>query len=556
MRQIPRLSLLALTFLASAFAQPKIGGIVNVASYASATVGNNVIAQGSIFVVFGTGMGPATIAYASSPLPTSFPDANGTSIAISSGGQVLNAYIVYTLDRQVAAILPSGTPVGEASVTLSYNGQTSAAAKITVVKSRLGVFTANSQGTGPAAAQHGTDSSPILLTAAAQPGEVIVIYGTGLGAISGPDNVAPGGVQVGSNVTVNIAGKVVTPDYAGRSPSFAGLDQINFKIPADVATGCYIPAEVTASGQPSNLFYLSIGSGSSTCAHPLGLSADALARLDAGGTINTGLFLMLRAVVQGLGAEGAGGLFETADANAVFQLFSRILVAFGGYNYPVASGSCAILDTVDPVGGFAVPDFATLGGKELQAGPALSLAGTNGKSAVIPRQIPDTGGYLNVFFTTLGKGTWTLSGTGGADVGAFASNTDLPDDLMWTNNGNLSNPPREELTIAWTGGATTAQSVVTILGASVVVNPADPSKSRGKQFYCNAPATAGRFVVPKEIVLQLPSSNANPGEVAFATLGIFSGGGSVFTAPLTSGAKFDGAFLSYGEAHTIGVKFQ
>src|SRR5579864_2558398 len=187
--QTVRLFLATLLVVGSAIAQPKIGSIVNAASFATTPsgsnnkpIGNHVIAQGSIFVVFGIGMGPAALTFAPGlPLPTSVPAANGTSIAISSGGQKVGAYIVYTSALQVAAILPSTTPVGTASVTLTYNGQTSAAYTISVVQSRLGMFTANQQGNGPAAAQHGVDSSPLMLTKAARPGETVVLYGTGLG---------------------------------------------------------------------------------------------------------------------------------------------------------------------------------------------------------------------------------------------------------------------------------------------------------------------------------------------------------------------------------------
>lgn len=568
MRLIAHLVLLSLIFAITAVGQPAIGGIVNAASYAAAPldsnnnpIGNNNVSQGSIFVIFGTNMGPAALVQASSlPLQTGLPDANGTSVTISSGGQNVSAYMIYTSAGQVAAILPSNTPTGSAAVTVSYNGQTSKAATINVVKTQFGLFTQNSQGNGPAIAQvFGSSNTPSLmaLTSPAQPGNTLVIYGTGLGAISGPDNQPPGAVPVGSNVTVNIAGMVTPASYAGRSPNFPGLDQVNFVLPANAPTGCYIPAEVTASGRPSNLFYLSIASaGSAACTHPLGLPASALQKLDAGGTVNTGLFLMLRAVVLGVPAEGAGGLFETANANSVFQLYNRILFSFGGYNYPVASGSCAVLDTIDPPAGFNVPDFTTLGGTELKAGAVLNLNGTNGNSAVIPRMIPDTGGYLTVFFSTLGKGTWTLTGSGGADVGSFTAKTDVPDDLVWTNSGNFASPPRTDLTITWSGGNLNAQSLVTVYGASVVVNPNDPSLSRGKQFFCNAPASAGKFVVPASVTSQLPSSNVGAGEVSFGQLGIYSGNGSTFSAPLSSGATFDGGFLAYGEAQTLSVKYQ
>jgi len=249
-------------------------------------------------------------------------------------------------------------------------------------------------------------------------------------------------------------------------------------------------------------------------------------------------------------------LFETVDANGAFQLYNRIQFSFGGYSLPVPSGSCAVLDTIDPPVGFNIPDFTTLQGKELKGADFLNLAGTNSNSAVIPRMTPDTGGYLTVFFGTLGKGTWTLTGTAGPDVGAFSGSTTLPDNLIWTNAGNFSNPPRADLTITWTGGAQ-GQSLVTLLGASVVLNTSDPTKSRGAIFYCNAPAGDGKFLIPSAITQQLPSSNGlAANEVYFGQLGIYAGGGSTFTAPLISGAKFDGAYLAYGEAQTISVKFQ
>jgi uncharacterized protein (TIGR03437 family) len=558
--------LLALAFVlvSSAVGQPVIGGVVSNASYAQAAkdssgtpIGNNLIAQGSIFAVFGSGMGPATIAYAGLPLPTSLPDANGTSIAVTSGGKTVSAYMVYTVAGQLAAIMPSTAAIGDATVTVTYAGKTSAPAKITVVKSQLGIFTANAQGTGPAAAQHGADSSAIQLTTAAKPGETIVLYGTGLGPIPGADNVPPGAVQVGSNVIVTVAGKVVTPDYAGRSPSFAGLDQINFKIPTDVTTGCYVPVSVTASGQVSQDFVLSIAGAGSVCTHPLGLTQSSLATLDSGGTVNVGLFQMLRAFLAVLGGsiEGAGGLFDNVNSNGVFQMYNRIPVAFGAVPYPAALNGCVAIDQSNTGSGFMAPDFSLIGGKELIADPVvLSASGPGNAQSNVLRQ--DTGGYLSVFLPPiLGPGSWTSSGSGGADVGAFNAKITLPDNLDWTNRGNFSTVPQSDLTITWSGGNTSANPVLTVFGNSTIVNATDPSKSRAKSFYCAAPASAGRIVVPAAIRQQIPSSTTAAGETAFASLGITTGGFAPFTAPLTKGT-LDAGSIAYGEAIVLSVKYQ
>jgi uncharacterized protein (TIGR03437 family) len=558
-----RISLVILLGIGSLFAQPKIGSVVNNASYLTAPqdsknnpIGNPVIAQGSIFVVFGTGIGPATLTYpAGLPLPTAVPASNGTSISISSGGQKMDAFIVYTSALQVGAILPSNTPAGTASVTLTYNGQTSAPFKISVVQSRLGIFTSNVQGTGPAAAQHGTSSAPITLTKAAQPGEVVIIYGTGLGPISGPDNVAPGSVQVGSNVTVTVGGKTITPQYAGRAPQFAGEDQINFQLPADVPTGCYVPMSITASGQVSQDVVLPIAKGGNTaCTHIFGFSESSLATLDSGGTVNIGLFQVLRGYAPALGGavEGAGGLFDNANANSVFNLYNLIPVAYGAVSYPAPLNSCVVIDQAITSGGFNLPAINQIGGRELLANPiTLAINGPGGANDNILHATG--GGYVSPFIPPiLGPGSWTISGLAGADVGAFNATITLPDDLNWTNAGNFSSVPQADLTIVWSGGTAPSNPVVTVYGNSTIVNPADPSKSRAKSFYCAAPAAAGKFVVPASVRQQLPS--AQSGEKSFGTLGITTGGFASFTAPLIKGT-LDAGVIDYAEAYVLSVSY-
>ena len=552
----------------SAVAQPTIGGIVNGASYAVSPtdssgnpIGNNNVAQGAIFVVFGTNMGPTSLVQASGlPLGTSLPASNGTSVSITSGGQTVSAFLIYSSALQLAAILPSNAPIGAATVTVSYNGQTSAPASINVVQSAFGLFTQNSEGNGPIIAQvYVGTAAPVLmgLTAPAHPGDTMVIVGTGLGAISGPDNMPPGAVQVGSNVIVTIGGIQVTPTYAGRTPQFPGEDQINFVVPANVPTGCYVPASVTASGQVSQDIVLSIApAGTSTCVHPFGLSASQLAKLDSGGTLNIGLFQVLRAFIAALGGsiEGTGGLFDNVNANGAFQMYNRILVAFGAVSYPAPLNGCVVIPQQNTGGGFTVPNFTAIGGTELVADPLLlTMNGPGNASGNVLRQT--TGGYLGTFLPPiLGPGSWTLTGNGGVDVGAFNANITLPANLNWTNAGNFMTVPRSALTITWSGGNLSSSSVVTIFGNSTVINVQDPSKTRAMSFYCEAPASASSFMVPASITQQLPSSTTAAGETAYGTLGITTGNVGSFTAPLTKGT-LDAGVIAYGEAYVLSVKY-
>jgi hypothetical protein len=96
--------------------------------------------------------------------------------------------------------------------------------------------------------------------------------------------------------------------------------------------------------------------------------------------------------------------------------------------------------------------------------------------------------------------------------------------------------------------------VVTVFGNSTVLNVKDPSKTRAKSFYCAAPASASKFVVPASVVQQLPSSTTADGETAYGALGITTGGLGTFTAPLTKGT-LDAGVMAYGEAYVLSVKY-
>ncbi len=179
-------------------------GVKNAASYANPALPNGAIAQGSIFNVFGSNMGPASLAYASTlPLPTTL---SGTQVSVTVTGSTVQCFMIYTSAGQVAAILPSTTPVGTGTITVSYNGAASATAPIKVATSSFGIFTINQQGGGQAVVQDGNYNFNSF-TFAFQPGETVVLWGTGLGPISGSDaNTPPSGNIPGINVTVYVGG--------------------------------------------------------------------------------------------------------------------------------------------------------------------------------------------------------------------------------------------------------------------------------------------------------------------------------------------------------------
>ena len=115
---------------------PQIYTIQNSATYAISGVNNAGIARGSIFIIFGSGLGGEALEQAKSfPLP---PTLGGTSIRVTVGSTNVDVPVVYTLSQQVAALLPSTTPVGKGTLTLTYKGAGSLPRPINVVESSLG----------------------------------------------------------------------------------------------------------------------------------------------------------------------------------------------------------------------------------------------------------------------------------------------------------------------------------------------------------------------------------------------------------------------------------
>lgn len=225
----------------------------------------NIVAPGSIVSINGSALGPDLPVQATAlPLTNAL---GGTSMQVTAAGVVYDAWMLSAQYNNVRAIMPSNVPVGSATLTLKYNGQTNIPQTFTVVKSSFAIFTQNGSGYGPASTSNG-------LTTPAQPGQTVTLYGTGLGAaLDGKDNIAPKVGNIGADISITVGGAAVAASYAGRSPQYPGLDQINFQIPpaTQITLGCYVPVSVSTDNSISSAT-LSI-SQTSTCSHPLGLNA-------------------------------------------------------------------------------------------------------------------------------------------------------------------------------------------------------------------------------------------------------------------------------------------
>ncbi len=120
------------------------------------------------------------------------------------------------------------------------------------------LFTANTTGTGPAAALNQNST----VNSAANPahlGSTIVLFATGAGYTTNAVDGQPAPTTCGisclpipqGTVTVKIGNQFVTPSYAGGAPSLvAGVMQVNATIPTTIIPGAVL-VEVLVNGYPT-----------------------------------------------------------------------------------------------------------------------------------------------------------------------------------------------------------------------------------------------------------------------------------------------------------------
>ena len=105
-------------------------------------------------------------------------------------------------------------------------------------------------------------------------GDVLAIFCTGLGAVDQTiaDGAAAPGAPLANTLTtpvVTIGGQTATVTFAGLSPGFVGLYQIDASVPGGVTPGSAVPVVVSIAGETS-----SVGRPPSRCDRRLQQSLD------------------------------------------------------------------------------------------------------------------------------------------------------------------------------------------------------------------------------------------------------------------------------------------
>ncbi|HTC35874.1 MAG TPA: hypothetical protein VK724_21030 [Bryobacteraceae bacterium] len=235
-------------------AQATITNVLNGASFAT----GQPITGGSLITIFGTNLATTTAGADTIPLSTHL---GGVSLVqFQNGSTKINAPILFVGPTQLNVqvpwdIVPAGT-TATVKVVVNSNGNLPSA-NVTVGPFSPGIFAFNNT---LAIASNFSDGSypwPVgavagLTSHPAKMGDVLVIYATGLGAVNGTtpangDNT--GGATISNQVTpqVLIGGVSAQVAFAGLSPQFVGVNQLNVVVP-NVAPGSAVPLQIMVGG--------------------------------------------------------------------------------------------------------------------------------------------------------------------------------------------------------------------------------------------------------------------------------------------------------------------
>jgi uncharacterized protein (TIGR03437 family) len=204
-----------------------VAGVTNAGSFAPS------IASAAWVAIFGTNLSQTTYSWQAGDivdgqLPKSL---HGVSVTING----IAAYVAYISPTQINVLAPDDATAGSVPVVVTTAGQPSNS------------FTAQKQAFSPAffaidngvhaAAQH-ADYSPVDSTHPAQPGETIMIYGTGFGPTNPP--VATGQLvatpePLANTVQISVGGTSANVSFMGLVES--GVYQLNVTLPTSLANG-------------------------------------------------------------------------------------------------------------------------------------------------------------------------------------------------------------------------------------------------------------------------------------------------------------------------------
>jgi uncharacterized protein (TIGR03437 family) len=237
-----------------------------VASVSAASFAGTELAPESITAAFGEKLATQTLVANGLPLPTQLA---GTTVKVKdSGGLERSAPLFFVAPAQINYLIPAGTAIGTATITVTSGDGTVSSGTATIAAVAPGLFTANASGQGIAAAvvlrvkENGAQSYepvaqfdatlnrfvplPIDLGPATDQ-LFLILYGTG--------------IRFRSSLTTTsamIGGAASEVLYAGPADGYAGLDQVNLRIPRSLAGHGVVNVALMVDGKAANIVTIQI----------------------------------------------------------------------------------------------------------------------------------------------------------------------------------------------------------------------------------------------------------------------------------------------------------
>ena len=224
----------------------------------NATFESDVQAPGGIAAVFGDGFVTGTPAQPSAiPLPT---EVGGTRVLVNDKA----APLYYVSANQINFQIPYDTATGTAIVRVERGGQRGNPVSMQVGRSSPRLLRLTVAEHGIAVNGDGSFAIPVtagLLSRPARTGETLTMYAIGFGQTTpnvqsgeaapvNPLGVARGNFHVLFGTPGPFGGSIeVTPPYAGLTPNFVGLYQVNVTIPAEAPRGNAVSVSLVSAAE-------------------------------------------------------------------------------------------------------------------------------------------------------------------------------------------------------------------------------------------------------------------------------------------------------------------
>lgn len=226
--------------------QPRFSSanVVNAASFAPG------LTPGSLATVFAAGLrdDDGISAATALPLPGTI---DGIGVTIDGRDAPLHVVASVGGQEQINFQVPFETPVGDVTMTIRRGGIVSEPVSVPVRRLHPAIFAS----AGSAIVVHAATNALVTPGDPLREGEFAYFYASGLGPVSNQPATSAASptsplAETIESVRVTVGGAAAEVQFAGLAPGFAGVYQVNFRVPQNIASGP-LNIAVQAGGETS-----------------------------------------------------------------------------------------------------------------------------------------------------------------------------------------------------------------------------------------------------------------------------------------------------------------